>query len=77
MKSKMTCDEFFDQLYDDHDLSTWFDEMYWEQSFNSDKVFEDMVQTAKTMGIELTDIEDWDYDKIIYNAYDCTEKGLS
>ena len=77
MSDKMTCEQFFDKHYDDHDLSSWIDEMYWERSFSSEKIFNDMVKAADSLKIELTDKDDFDYEEFFWNVYQCTEKGLS
>jgi len=73
----MTCEQFWDRHFADHDLDCWFSEMYEEDSFNSDKIFDCMVERAKNMNIELTDADDWMHDEFIWSCYQCAEKGLS
>jgi hypothetical protein len=50
---------------------------FWERSFNCEKVFNDMQKSADSLGIKLTDTEEFDYDTFFWNVYQCTEKGLS
>ena len=73
----MTCEQFFDKHYDNDELYSWIDEMYWEDSFSSDKMFDAMQELAKKKNVKLTDAENWDYDKFFYNIWKTAEKGLS
>ena len=79
MKSQdksMTCEKFFFRHFEDS-FDELADEMFWERSFKTDTVFDCMTDKAKNLGINLTDKESWDYDTFLYDAYQCTEKGLS
>ena len=76
-KLEMTCNDFFDNHYDNDELSSWIDEMYWGDNFTTDRLFEDMVSKAATLNVKLTDVDDWDYDRHFYDVWSSTEKGLS
>jgi len=75
---EMSCADFFESYMDNyHDWDTFADEMYWEDSFSSDKCFEKMKHLAKKHNVKLKDEHTFDYDKFFYQTYKDTEKGLS
>lgn len=75
---QITCDDFFDSIYDDNALRTWFSDMHWDSGIKTDAVWDDMLAKANDLGYELIDKDTWDYDHVIYNAYrNDSDKGLS
>ncbi len=72
----MTCEEFFDSHFESI-CDDWVQEAYWNNDWNTDKVFEAMQKSAAEKGIILSDCETWDSDKFLHNVWKCTEKGLS
>lgn len=74
----MTCEEFAESLVNDGFFSEMNGESYWSQSFNSDRYFEAMKEEAAKKNITLSDVEEWDYDKFMYEVYKSDpDKGLS
>jgi hypothetical protein len=75
---KMTCEEFLDILNNEYYFSDIHAEMYWNQSLNSLKLFELMKTQAKKRNVELSDAQDWDFDKQLTENYKSdSDKGLS
>lgn len=73
---RMTCETFCETHFDAW-LCDYIQESYWDDSFNTDHAFDRMEREAARLGVRLTDIETWNYDAYLTNAYRCTEKGLS
>ncbi len=70
----MTCDEFLLDV----DFGNLIDEMYWSGDVvNTEAMFNRMISEATRLGIVLTDVETWLYDKPLFAVYRDTEKGLS
>lgn len=67
--TQMTCDEFFDKHFDNHDFLDQLSVMRFHDSFDSEFLFEDMELLASDMNIKLTDSDTWDYDKVFYTCY--------
>ncbi len=69
-----------DALSDFIDTDTFDDYLqtaYWDDNFNSDKALDLMLRWCDCNGIELTDLDTLNYDALFFNAYRCSEKGLS
>lgn len=74
MNESMTCDEYLSGL----DFGSLIDELYWERENNvTDKLWEFMKEQAKRDNVILTDEEDYNYDKPLWDVYQYPEKGLS
>lgn len=69
--------DYAEGFVETREFNTYVDEAYWERNFSTDVCLDWMLDRAKQEQIELTHVEDFDYDTFFYNAYQCTEKGLS
>jgi len=75
---KMTCLEFNDQLWNEGAYSEIHAELYWSDGYSSEKILKFFKEEAIRKNIELTDLEDFDYDKCFYDNYKSDDdKGLS
>lgn len=75
---KYTCNDFMDILNNDGFFSQIHSEMFFNKSFNANKVFEKIKKEALKRNIELSDVNDWDFEKDIYENYNNdSDKGLS
>ena len=75
---KMTCIEFDEILWNDGFYSEIHSEMHWGGSYSSEKIFIIFKSEAVKRNVELTDLEEFDYDKTFYNNYKSdSDKGLS
>ena len=75
---KMTCKDFDEILWNEGAYSELHSEFYWGDGFSSNKMFEFFTNEAKSRNVELTDLEDFDYDKMFYENYkNDDDKGLS
>ena len=72
---EMTCEDFYDR--EPQEFDTYMDEMYWEDAFSAEKLFEKMKKEAKGEGIKLVDEADFDYEDFFWEVYKTIEKGLS
>lgn len=73
---EMSCEDYFDAHFAD-ECDDMIQDMYWSDSYSTDKLFNAMVADAKKHGIKLSDEETWNYDKFFHNVWKSTEKGLS
>lgn len=67
----------FEQFADTEDYNEIIDEMYWEDNYSSERLFERTILAATKEGVIITDKDDCDYDGYFWNVWQCTEKGLS
>lgn len=75
---KQTCSDFLDILNNDSFFSDIHSEMHWGQSYSSERLFEIMKKEAKKRNVELSDVNEWDYDKELHENYKSDrDKGLS
>lgn len=74
----MTCLDYIEMVDStDYWLSGLCDEMHWEGGVDTERLFEYVVDRATQEGVTLTDVDSFDYDAVLYNIYESTEKGLS
>lgn len=70
--------DFIDKLFDEGFFTPIHSDMYWNQSFNADKVWEKVCLEAKKRSIQLVDEESFDYDYLLTkNFRDDPDKSLS
>ena len=74
---KMTCLEFAERREFDEWLSTYIDETCRNDEFSTDYAFDRLQDDAERLGVQLTDLETWTYDRYFDNAYRVAQKGLS
>jgi hypothetical protein len=62
----------------DEQLATRICDMYWENNgdCDTDALFEFVLRCAKADNVRITDEETCDYDRLLYNVWRCTEKGI-
>lgn len=65
----MTCEEYFDAYFDNHDFTCWLSEMRSEDNFSSDTLFEAMKSEALDKNIIFSDEDTFDADKLFYGCY--------
>lgn len=72
---KMTFNDYLNFM--GFDLDRMIDEMYWNGGVNTERLFELVLEHANDNNIELVDQDTVDYDTLLHDIYDLTEKGLS
>ena len=62
----------------DRELATLFSEMYWEHDYSSERAWQFIRDEATRRNVRLTDANNWDYDRQLWDAYrNDPDKGLS
>lgn len=75
---KQTCSDFLDMLNNEYFFSDIHSEMHWGQSYNSERLFQLFKVEAARRNVELSDVNEWDYDKELHENYKAdADKGLS
>lgn len=77
MKHSFDATYYFETLMNDGFFDEVMDSMHWSDSFNTETLLQIGLKEAAADEIELTGLDSFDYDTFFYNAYQCTEKGLS
>lgn len=73
---QMTCEEFYEYDFEAR-CDSIIQEMYWDDSYSTETLYQTMCAHAAATGVVLTDAETWSYDRFFHNVWKCTEKGLS
>lgn len=74
----MKFEDFFnDFVWNNGDWDIYADEAYHMDYFSTEKAFQWILRLALENNIEISDKDQTDYDSILYEAYESTEKGLS
>ena len=75
---KMNCTEFDSILWHEGFYSEIHSEMCFSNSFSSEKIFTLFKEEAEKRKLELSDVDEWDYEKVFFNNYKSdSDKGLS
>ena len=74
---KSTCEDFADDLDNVSYFSKMVNEAHRNQDFSSDRFFDRLKAEAFDRNIQLTDIEDFEYDEYFYNLYKWSEKEIA
>ena len=75
---RISCEDFNLELFNDGCFSEIHSEMFHSGSFSSEKILKLFKAEAEKRNIELTDLEEFDYDKEFYENYKADQdKGLS
>ena len=61
---KMSCQDFFDTLLEDNFFGEVNSDHYWGDKFSHVRILDIFKKEASSREIELTDISDWDLEKI-------------
>lgn len=76
--SKFTFNEYIDELLNrDYDLMNFIDELYWDGGCNTGLLYEYVTTKAIEDNVVISDLFTVDFDKVLYDLYQSTEKGLS
>lgn len=75
----MPCDEYLEGLWCyDQGLHELISEQFWSGGVDTYELFEYMKTVAVIQHITLTDVDTWNYDKALYEAYKSDQdRGLS
>lgn len=74
--SLMTCEDFYDTfLHDNEGFQQLMSEMYWENTYSTERLLEFMTSEAVKLEIELVDSSEWEYDRFFHNVYRNYEKN--
>lgn len=74
----MTFEDFFDNfVWYSGDWDEYCDEAYWADDFSSERAYQWILRLATIQNITLVDKDEVDYDSMLYQFYQDTEKGLS
>ena len=80
INNTMTLAEFAEQEVESGSWSEFFSEMYWSDSFSSEKCLEVLLRDAADQGVNIipSSIDEFEYDDFFYNCYKSDpDKGLS
>lgn len=73
----MKCQEFIDDMYNTYFFDKLCDEVYWNDSNVTSTMWKALLKKAFEMGVILEDADEFNYDDVLYDLYQNTEKGLS
>jgi hypothetical protein len=76
-KPRMTCQEYIEYLNNNYQFDALFDDMFWTDSFSTDRLWNYVLNYAMMDNVVLTDIVEYGYDNELYELYQNSEKGLS
>lgn len=75
-KFKMSCAEFYEAIAVD-EIDGVIQDLYWDGGFSADDLFLALRRLAAKVGVELTDADDWEFERFFWEVWKSAEKGLS